>query len=101
MIPSCLPASARTADGPVLVAPTRGEAWREDAAGDIHSKIAEATLLLQHHPAALILTQAASCPLVANVLKTSVKGEVEGGQREMQKWKIFKRRKEALSLLSF
>lgn len=84
MKPSCLPAAARTADGPVLVVPTRGVAWRGDAAGDIRSRIAEATLLPQHHPAALTLMQAASCPSVANVLKTSVKGEATGGDRE--KW---------------
>lgn len=83
MNPSCLPAAARTVDGPVLVVPTRGVAWREDAAGDTPSRIAEATLLPQHHPAALM--QAASCPLVANALKTSVKGKAGGGQRE--KWK--------------
>lgn len=85
---SCLPTAARTADGPVSVAPTRGVAWRGDAAGDTRSRIAEATRLPQHHPAALILTQAASCPSVANVLKTSVKGEAGGGQSEMENWKI-------------
>lgn len=101
MKPSCLPASARSAGGPVSVAPTRGVAWREDAAGGTRSRIAEATLLPQHHPAALTLTQAASCPSVANVSKTSVKGEAGVGQREMEKWKIIKRREETLSLLPF
>lgn len=81
---SCLPAAARTADEPVLVVPMRGVAWRGDAAGDIRSRIAEATLLPQHHPATLTLMQAASCPSVANVLKTSVKGEAGGGRREME-----------------
>lgn len=78
MKPNCLPVAERTADGPALVAPTKGGAWREDAAGDIPSKITEAMLLLHHHPATL--TQATSCPSVASVLKTSVKGE--GGHRE-------------------
>lgn len=99
---SYLPTAARTADGPVSAAPTRSVAWRDDAAGDIRSRTAEATLLPQHHPAARTLTQAASCPSVANVSKTSVKGEAGwGGQRKMEKWKIFKRRKETLSLLPF
>lgn len=77
--PSCLLASERTDDGLVSGAPTRDVAWKEDAAGDIRCRIAEVTPLPQHHPAALILMQAASCPLAANVLKTSVKGEARGG----------------------
>lgn len=82
-------APARNAEGPVSAAPTRGVAWREDAAVDIRSRTAEAMLLPQHHPAALTLTQTASCPSVANALKTSVKGKAEGRVTE---WKTIKRR---------
>lgn len=77
MKPSCLPVPARIADGPVSAALTRGVAWREDAAGDIRSRIAEATLLLQHHPAAHTLTQVVSWPMVVNALKTSAKGTIK------------------------
>lgn len=81
MKPSCLPAAERTGGVPVLAAATNGGAWREDAAGDIRSKITEATPLPRHHPAPLILMGAASCPSVAKALRTSVKGEavVAGG----------------------
>lgn len=88
MKPSCLPVAERTADGPVSVALTKGGAWREDAAGDIPSRIAEAMLLLQHHPATLIL--ATSCPSVA---KTSVKGETgEWGSERNNKVKDQKKK---------
>lgn len=87
---SCRRVPARTAEGPVSAAPMRGVAWRGDAAADIHSRTAEATRQPQHHPAALTHTQTASCPLVANALKTSVKGEAEG--RVTEKWKTIKRR---------
>lgn len=99
--PSCLPAPARTVGGPVSAAPMRGAASREDAAGDILCRIVGATFLPQHHPAALTLMQAASRPSVANALKTSVKGEARGRWRKTEKWTMFKRRKETLSLLPF
>lgn len=73
--PSCLPAHARTADGPALAPRTRGVAWREDAAGDTLCRTAEATPPLQHHRAARTLMPAASCPLAASASRTSVKGE--------------------------
>lgn len=91
MKPSCLRAAERAAGGPVSAAPMKGGAWRDDAAGDIRSRTAEATRLPQHHQAAHI--RAASCPSVDVVLKTSAKGEERGGRRGMEKWKMSKRRK--------
>lgn len=88
MKPSCPPASARTADGPAWAPQTRGEAWRGDAAGDTHCRIAGATPPPQHPPAALTLTQAASCPSVVDVLKTLARGE-DGG---MEKWMTFRKK---------
>lgn len=75
MRPSCLPAHARTADGPALAPRTRGVAWREDAAGDTLCRTAEATPPLQRHRAARTLMPTASCPLAVSASRTSAKGE--------------------------
>lgn len=70
--PSCPLMAARTADEPASAALTRGEAWREDAAGDIRSRITEVTPPPQHHPAANAVWLAS----VVNALMTSAKGDV-------------------------
>lgn len=97
MTPSCPRVGERTAGGPVSAALMRGEAWREDAAGDIRFRIAEAMLLPQHHPAPVTLVQVASSALVAN-MKISVKGKVCKRSKGEEKWKRIRTLKERFSL---
>lgn len=100
MRPNRLPVVAKTAGGPALAALMRGGAWREDAAGDTPSRIAEATHLPPHPPAPPTPMATASCPLAGNALKTSVKGE-HGRGPGMGEWKVFKRRGNSIPAFIF
>lgn len=77
---SRLPWVGRTGGVPAWGAPTTGEAWRGDEAGDTPSRTGEASPRPPLPPAALTLTgdtTVASCPSEARASTTSARGELE------------------------